>query len=140
MRIITFCLFCTLPVFCFGQSPSTGTASLQHKQAVQHLLQQIPKANFVDLTTSVTPKDQRHNACNSCAKKASFLNKKQTQKAHLTSKGDLLAKKAHLLHNIQQLQEATPVNQSLLAKYQHVLKITLEKLKTIESSLQNEKS
>lgn len=125
MRTI-FILLCMFPVLCIGQSPSNSTAATQHQQALQQLQQHAPQAQIVDLDALAIQQAQAHHACGSCAKKAKA--NAAAPAYQQTSKQDLLAKQTQLLNTIQALQQATPIDQPLLQKYQQALKLNLAAL------------
>lgn len=133
MRILLF-LLCALPVLCIGQSPSNVTAATQHQQAVQQLQQQVPKAEVVDLEHLSAQQASEHSNCSSCAKKAALTRQSPSQQAVLASKPDLLAEQTRLIHTIQQLRQATPVDAGLLQKYLRALEINVAELKLVETA------
>jgi hypothetical protein len=121
------------PFGLFAQSDTE--AKRTHQEAENQLMRRYPQAVKIDLEALSIQQKEAHKKCATCGKTRAATS---TAEDHQRTMEELLADQQRLTAIIKNLQENEDTDVELIKKYEHALRLNLETVKKLESTLDYE--
>lgn len=120
------------PFGLFAQSDTE--AKRAHQEAESQLMRRYPQAKKINLETLSLEQKGAHKKCATCGKKRAAASMLESHQKTMT---ELLSEQQRLTAIIKNLDENGSTDVVLLNKYKRALTLNLEKVKTLEVTLDN---
>jgi len=113
---------------------SNTEAKRTHQQVEDQLMRRYPQAKKIDIEALNIQQKEAHKKCATCGKNNGYNTTHNAQKKTMQ---ELLSDQQRLIAIIKNLHENESTDVELLKKYKKALSLNLEKIKTLESTLDN---
>jgi hypothetical protein len=120
------------PFGLFAQSDTE--AKRAHQEAESQLMRRYPQAKKIDLEAFSIQQKGAHKKCATCGKKKAGIS---TMEANQKTMEELLSDQQRLTAIIKNLDQNGSTDVALLKKYKNALTLNLEKVATLELTLDN---